>query len=93
MDNLEKAVDVLASANHICAFIGTGIPGESGIHPFRGENWLWSRFDPIVLDIEYFRKDPKDARIWIKQIFMISSVRPSPTGYIMPWQIWSAGGS
>ena len=66
---IAKAASAIRSAEHLVAFTGAGISAESGIPPFRGENGIWSRYDPKVLDIDYFNADP--ARCWpiIKEIF------------------------
>lgn len=67
--NLEKAVEALKSSKHTFAFTGAGISIESGIPPFRGDGGLWSNYDPIVLDIEFFKNNPKKSWIVIKEIF------------------------
>lgn len=71
MDNkaLQKAIDALKSSKHTFAFTGAGISIESGIPPFRGDTGLWSNYDPIVLDIDYFKSNPKESWEVIKEIF------------------------
>ena len=66
---LEKATELISNAKHITAFTGAGISVESGIPPFRGENGLWSKFDPILLDLDYFHKNPLESWKFIKEIF------------------------
>ena len=66
---LEKAIELISNAKHITAFTGAGISVESGIPPFRGENGLWSKFDPILLDLDYFHKNPLESWKFIKEIF------------------------
>ena len=51
---MEKAVEYIKSANRVIAFTGAGISVESGIPPFRGKNGLWSKYNPVFLDIEHF---------------------------------------
>nr|MDZ7724344.1 Sir2 family NAD-dependent protein deacetylase [candidate division KSB1 bacterium] len=51
---LSQAVEWLQKSSHTTAFTGAGISVESGIPPFRGEHGLWSKIDPIVLDIQYY---------------------------------------
>jgi len=66
---LKKAAEVVRASRHTCAFTGAGISVESGIPPFRGKDGLWSKFDPVFLDIEYFRRNPEESWKLIKQIF------------------------
>jgi NAD-dependent deacetylase len=70
MDNeIFKAVRIIKQSRHITAFTGAGISVESGIPPFRGKNGLWSKFDPIFLDIDYFHQNPLKSWKLIKSIF------------------------
>jgi len=66
---IKKAIKIIKNAKHITAFTGAGISVESGIPPFRGENGLWNKFDPIFLDINYFHQNPLDSWKLIKEIF------------------------
>ena len=66
---IEKAAKLIKNAKHVTAFTGAGISVESGIPPFRGENGLWSKFDPIFLDINYFHSNPLESWKLIKEIF------------------------
>lgn len=66
---IKKAVEIINQANRVTAFTGAGISVESGIPPFRGEDGLWSKYDPKYLDIRYFRSNPKESWQLIKQIF------------------------
>jgi len=66
---VEEAAKLIMNANHVTAFTGAGISVESGIPPFRGKDGLWSRYDPIVLDIDYFKNNPKESWLVIKEIF------------------------
>ncbi len=65
----DKAVDLLRHSTYTTAFTGAGISVESGIPPFRGPGGLWSRYDPIVLDLDYFHQHPLDSWKVIKEIF------------------------
>ena len=66
---IEKAAELIRNAKHVTAFTGAGISVESGIPPFRGENGLWSIFNPIFLDINYFHHNPLKSWKLIKEIF------------------------
>lgn len=64
-----KAADFIRNAKRVTAFTGAGISVESGIPPFRGENGLWSKFNPEFLDIHYFNTYPEKSWKLIKEIF------------------------
>jgi len=66
---LDKAAELIKNAKYVTAFTGAGVSVESGIPPFRGVNGLWSKFDPICLDINYFHSNPLDSWTKIKEIF------------------------
>lgn len=66
---ITKAAELIKKANHVTAFTGAGISVESGIPPFRGKNGLWNKYNPIFLDIQYFREKPEDSWKLIKEIF------------------------
>jgi NAD-dependent deacetylase len=67
--NIIEAAELLKKAKFATAFTGAGISVESGIPPFRGENGLWSKYDPKVLDINYFHTNTKDAWKVIRELF------------------------
>ncbi len=69
IDKLSEATHLIKNAKHITAFTGAGISVESGIPPFRGETGLWSKYDPMVLDLTYFFNNAKESWVVIKEIF------------------------
>ncbi len=68
-ENVQKAVDLILYSEYTIAFTGAGISVESGIPPFRGENGLWSKYDPNALDLGNFHLNPVEAWKVIKEIF------------------------
>ncbi len=68
-DSIREAAEILKNSRHTTAFTGAGISVESGIPPFRGETGLWSKYDPIVLDIDYFHTNSRQSWEVIKEIF------------------------
>ncbi len=68
-NNIERAVELLKTSTHATAFTGAGISAESGIPTFRGDNGFWSQYDPMILDIEFFKNNPLKSWKVIKEIF------------------------
>lgn len=68
-DEYQYAADVLSAAEYLVAFTGAGISVESGIPSFRGEGGLWDQYDPQILDIGYFLRNPEDSWQVIREIF------------------------
>ena len=66
---LNQAAELIKNSSHTTAFTGAGISVESGIPPFRGENGLWNKIDPVFLDTSYFHKYPDKSWHLIKEIF------------------------
>jgi len=77
---LKKAADLINYSKHTTAFTGAGISVESGIPPFRGEDGLWSRYDPGCLDLDEFYRDPAETWKLIKEIFydFFGQAKPNP---------------
>ena len=69
MSNYSKAAALIKNARFAVAFTGAGISVESGIPTFRGKDGLWSKYDPKILDIDYFQAHPKESWQTIKEIF------------------------
>jgi len=66
---LEKAVNILKQSNYTIAFTGAGMSVESGVPPFRGENGIWNKYDPKVLDMDFFYENPMESWKVIREIF------------------------
>jgi NAD-dependent deacetylase len=67
--NIRNAAGILKKSKYTSVFTGAGISVESGIPPFRGENGIWSKYDPMLLDIHYFQSHPEQSWKIIKEIF------------------------
>ncbi len=87
---MDKELYLLASkwiseAKHSVVFTGAGISVESGIPPFRGENGLWSKYNPIFLETSYFLTNPKKSWELIKEIFydFFGQAIPNDAHYIL----------
>jgi NAD-dependent deacetylase len=68
-DAVRSAAALIRSAKYLTAFTGAGISVESGIPPFRGPGGLWSRYDPRMLELDYFLAHPETAWPVIREIF------------------------
>jgi NAD-dependent deacetylase len=69
LEEILRAARLLKSSRYTTAYTGAGISVESGIPPFRGEGGLWSKYDPAVLDIDYFLSEPVKSWKVIREIF------------------------
>ncbi|MFO8130164.1 MAG: Sir2 family NAD-dependent protein deacetylase [Bacteroidales bacterium] len=68
-NSYEEAVRLIRASKYTVAYTGAGISVESGIPPFRGKEGLWNRYDPMLLDINYFQLHPEESWAVIKKIF------------------------
>lgn len=64
-----EAAALIRTAKYLTAFTGAGISVESGIPPFRGTGGLWNKYDPRMLELDYFLAHPDRAWPVIKEIF------------------------
>jgi len=69
MDEYADAARLIKKAERVTGFTGAGISVESGIPPFRGEDGLWSKYDPGCLEINYFYAHSIEAWDVIREIF------------------------
>jgi NAD-dependent deacetylase len=74
-----QAAKIIKTSKKIVAFTGAGISVESGIPTFRGVDGLWSKYDPKILDIDYFLQNPKKSWEKIKEIFYdyMQNIKPN----------------
>ena len=89
MNNLTKSLieaeELIKQSSRTVAFTGAGISVESGIPPFRGDEGLWNKFDPIFLDINYFHQYPERSWKLIKEIFydFFGKAKPNKAHYAL----------
>ena len=81
MKDLIKAVaSKIKNSKDIVVFTGAGISAESGIPTYRGEDGLWSKYDPnIYANITYFHQDPSYYWNFFREVRypMIKKVKPN----------------
>jgi len=54
-----KASLLIRESQRPAVFTGAGISAESGIPTFRGENGVWTKYDPELLELDFFYSHPK----------------------------------
>ncbi len=83
--NIKAVADLIRNSKSTNAFTGAGISVESGIPPFRGEEGLWSKYDPIILDINYFQANPEASWRVIKEIFydFFGTAKPNKAHHVL----------
>jgi len=89
---IHESAALIRQARHLTAFTGAGISVESGIPPFRGEGGLWSRYDPRMLELDYFLAHPEKAWPVIREIFYdhFGKARPNRAHEVLA--AWEARG-
>ena len=82
-DKIKYTAEILLKSNSTIAYTGAGISVESGIPPFRGDNGLWNKYDPNVLDLDQFYSHPHESWKVIKEIFydFFGNAKPNAAHY------------
>ncbi len=77
---LRQARELIAAAERVLVFTGSGVSAESGVPTFRGEHGLWRSFRPEELATpEAFARDPKLVWEWYGwRRSTLRSCRPNP---------------
>lgn len=84
-EKLRQATELLKKSKHTTAFTGAGISVESGIPPFRGKDGLWSKYNPVVLDLDYFHQKPFESWKVIREIFydFFGKAKPNSAHFVL----------
>ncbi len=84
-NSLSTAAEIIKNASHLTAFTGAGISAESNIPTFRGKGGIWDKYDPQILDIDYFIKNPEKAYPHIKDMFynVIDKALPNKAHFVL----------
>ena len=77
---MEKARQLLSTAETVCVLSGAGVSAESGVPTFRGEEGLWKSYSPEELATpSAFRRDPRLVWEWYDwRRGLIRECRPNP---------------
>ncbi len=89
---VREAAALIRSAHYLTAFTGAGISVESGIPPFRGEGGLWNKYDPRLLELDYFLRHPEVSWPILREIFYehFGKARPNRAHEVLA--AWEARG-
>lgn len=89
---IEKAAELIKNSKYTVAFTGAGISVESGIPPFRGDDGLWSEYDPMILDLNRYYYGSDESWPVIKRLFFdfFGKAKPNPAHEILA--NWEAKG-
>lgn len=68
-NKIALAAEKIKQSSYTTAFTGAGISVESGIPSFRGENGLWEKYDPKLLELDFFYAHPRESWEAIVKIF------------------------
>ena len=84
---IKQAARLIREARYLTAFTGAGISVESGIPPFRGPGGLWSKYDPKLLELSYFRHYPEKVWPVLKKLFFESfaEAEPNEAHLVLAW--------
>ena len=87
-----SAASLIRSSRYLTAFTGAGISVESGIPPFRGPGGLWSKYDPRMLELDYFLAHPERSWPILREIFYdhFGAARPNRAHEVLA--AWEARG-
>jgi len=79
MDNYHRFSELLLKSRYAVALTGAGISVESGIPDFRGNDGLWTKYDPFEYGyIDSFRANP--AKVWkmlVEMGALVEGVNPN----------------
>jgi NAD-dependent deacetylase len=89
---VRAAASLIRAAAYLTAFTGAGVSVESGIPPFRGEGGLWSRYDPRMLELDYFLAHPEQSWPILREIFYDHFGKAKPNRAHEVLAAWEARG-
>jgi len=82
---IKQAAELILSSERLSVFTGAGISVESGIPPFRGEDGLWAKYDPIILDLDFYHQHTQKSWPIIKELFFdfFNKAKPNPAHTVL----------
>ncbi len=67
--DLQLAAEWIKKGKYVTAFTGAGISVESGIPAFRGEDGIWNKYDPDILELNNYLANPDETWPVIRELF------------------------
>lgn len=85
IDNITRLAELLLTSKQTIAFTGAGISVASGIPSFRGEDGIWKKYDPNILELANYYRNPQACWKVIKEIFYdtMDGVEANPGHYAL----------
>jgi len=82
---IKQAAKLIQSSKRVTVFTGAGISVESGIPPFRGDDGLWAKYDPIILDLDFYHQQTNKSWPIIKELFFdfFNKAKPNPAHTVL----------
>ena len=79
-DRIKQAAETVLNFGPVIALTGAGISVESGIPDFRGNNGLWTRYEPSrYATIDAFMNDPAEVWNMLREMdALVNSAKPNP---------------
>ena len=85
MEKYYRFAELLLESRYAVALTGAGISVESGIPDFRGQDGVWSKYDPFEYGhIDSFRADPGKAwNMLVEMSAVVESASPNDAHYAL----------
>ncbi len=86
-DRIKQAAEIIMKNRPVIALTGAGISVESGIPDFRGNNGLWSRYEPSkYATIQAFLSDPAEVWNMLREMdALVYNAKPNPAHTGLGW--------
>ena len=84
-EKIKTLSEWLIKSRFTLALTGAGISKASGIPPFRGEDGIWNKYDPRLLELNYFHLHPLESWKFMADTFFkfMEKAKPNPTHFVL----------
>lgn len=85
IENISEAAHLIKHAKFLTVFTGAGISKESGIPVFRGNDGIYSKYDPSLLELDSYLYNTAESWLAVKAIFydFFAEAYPNPAHKIL----------